>query len=358
MAKRSPGLFKRGNVWHIHKTVRGRLICETTGTSDVGEAERYLARRLEQIRESEIYGVRRIRTFAEAAARYLDSYQPIRRDVDALSIVMPFIGELPLEHVSQDTLLPFVESRQRDGVMAGTINRDLAPVKRVLSLAARVWRDGNSPWLPQAIPYIELVRGPRKRCYPLQWHEQDALFKLLPGHLQLPCLFDVNTGLREGELCNLRWDWEVKIPELKTTIFVLPAEFTKNRQERAVVLNGIARRIVDSVRGDHKEFLFTYHGKPLQGVENSAWRRAWKTAGLPVDRLITRGVHNLRHTFGHRLKAAGVSQEDRRVLLGHGKANVTENYSLPDLTRLMRCVESIEKRTETVILRPVKLAKS
>jgi integrase len=139
---------------------------------------------------------------------------------------------------------------------------------------------------------------------------------------------------------------------------VLPGEFTKNGQERAVVINSVARRIVDSARGAHKEFLFTYRESPLRGIENTAWRRAWKTAGLPIDRLVTRGVHNLRHTVGHRLKAAGVSREDRRVLLGHGNANVTENYCLPDLMRLLRCVESIEKRTETVILRPVKLAKS
>jgi integrase len=115
---------------------------------------------------------------------------------------------------------------------------------------------------------------------------------------------------------------------------------------------------VDTARGAHQEFLFTYRGNPLRGVENTAWRRAWQSAGLPIDRLITRGVHNLRHTFGNGLKAAGVSREDRRVLLGHGNANVNENYCLPDLKRLVRCVESIEKRTETVILRPVKLAKS
>lgn len=148
------------------------------------------------------------------------------------------------------------------------------------------------------------------------------------------------------------------MPELKTSIFVLPGEYAKNGQERALVLNTVARRIVESARGAHREYLFTYRGKRLQGIENTAWRRAWKDAGLPVERLIARGVHNLRHTFGHRLKAAGVSIEDRRVLLGHGKANVTENYSLPDLRRLLRCVEGIKKRTETVILRPVRLAKS
>jgi hypothetical protein len=63
------------------------------------------------------------------------------------------------------------------------------------------------------------------------------------------------------------------------------------------------------------------------------------------------------NTFGHRLKAAGVSLEDRRILLGHGKANVTDNYSLPDIARLIQCVGAIEKRRETVILRPLTRAK-
>lgn len=153
-----------------------------------------------------------------------------------------------MEEISQDTLSPFVKVR-RPKVMAGTINRDLSPVKRVLSLAARVWRDGNRPWLPRAVPLIEPVKGVKRKNYPLQWHEQDTLFQLLPGHLQGPCLFDVNSGLRESELCNLRWDREVQVPELRTSIFVLPGEFTKNRQERAVVLNRVAKRIVEAARG-------------------------------------------------------------------------------------------------------------
>lgn len=146
--------------------------------------------------------------------------------------------------------------------------------------------------------------------------------------------------------------------ELSTSLFVVPGEFSKNGQDRAIVLNGVARSVLDAARGAHRTFVFTYRGKQLKGIENTAWRPAWRRARLPVDSLTTRGVHNLRHTFGHRLKAAGVSLEDRRLPLGHGRANVTEHYSLPDLRRLVQCVEPIAKRTETVILRPVKLAKS
>jgi integrase len=38
-------------------------------------------------------------------------------------------------------------------------------------------------------------------------------------------------------------------------------------------------------------------------------------------------VHDLKHTFGHRLRAAGVSFEDRQNLLGHKAAHVTTHYS-------------------------------
>ena len=69
--KRTPGLIKIRGIWHIDKWVRGRRICKGTGTGDIEEAERYLARLLEEIRQAEIYGIRPQRTFRQAATKYL-----------------------------------------------------------------------------------------------------------------------------------------------------------------------------------------------------------------------------------------------------------------------------------------------
>ncbi|NIW10664.1 MAG: site-specific integrase, partial [Gammaproteobacteria bacterium] len=63
---------------------------------------------------------------------------------------------------------------------------------------------------------------------------------------------------RKQEVLQLRWNWEVQVPELETSVFILPVidEFqTKNGQERVVVLNSIARRVVDEQRGKHPEFV-------------------------------------------------------------------------------------------------------
>jgi integrase len=38
----------------------------------------------------------------------------------------------------------------------------------------------------------------------------------LPSHLAEMALFAVNTGCRDGEICQLRWEWEVKVPTFET----------------------------------------------------------------------------------------------------------------------------------------------
>ena len=38
-------------------------------------------------------------------------------------------------------------------------------------------------------------------------------------------------------------------------------------------------------------------------------------------------IHDLKHTFGRRLRAAQVSLEDRQDLLGHKSQRITTHYS-------------------------------
>jgi hypothetical protein len=71
-------------------------------------------------------------------------------------------------------------------------------------------------------------------------------------------LFKVNTGTREQEVCQLRWSWEVKVPELDTSVFIVPRGFVKNDEDRLIVLNRVARSVVDECRDMHPEFVFVY----------------------------------------------------------------------------------------------------
>jgi hypothetical protein len=114
-----------------------------------------------------------------------------------------------------------------------------------------------------------------------------------------------------------------------------------------------ARRLFGYIAGNryylgvinvHPEFVFVYSqvrkvGKkpvfrPVETMNNTSWQNARKRAGLPQVR-----VHDLKHTFGRRLRAAGVSFEDRQDLLGHKSGRITTHYSAAELSNLLEAAE-------------------
>ncbi len=77
-------------------------------------------------------------------------------------------------------------------------------------------------------------------------------------------------------------------------------------------------------------------------MNNTAWQRARREAGLSRVR-----VHDLRHTFACRLRAVGVSMEDREVLLGHANHSMAGHYASADVGRLLKQANLILDREET-----------
>jgi len=158
------------------------------------------------------------------------------------------------------------------------------------------------------------------------------------------------SGTREQEVCQFCWDWEVKVPALETSIFLIPAEIVKNKEDRLVVLNRVAKSVVDTQRGKHPSRVFTFRGKPVAGMYNSAWKRSRVQAASDYAREhaepVTWGfanlrVHDLKHTFGRRLRAAGVPLETRKVLLGHRNGDITSHYSAPEIKELLAAANRV-----------------
>jgi len=352
--KRTSGLIKRGKTWHIDKTVKGQRICESTGTTSFSEAERFLALRLEQNRQAQIYGVRRPRTFDEASAKFVQTNQhkqSLDSDIVRIKGLMPWIGDVTLERLNIGTLQPWIESRQKLGNSVGTINHGLKVVRRILNLAATEWFDEyGQTWLQTAVKIRLLPDNNKRQPYPLNWDEQTKLFKALPEHLARMALFAVNTGCRDQEICRLRWEWEIFIEGLDTSVFSIPGEHVKNGDDRIVVLNKTAKSVIESVRGEHSDYVFTYKGNPRNKMLTTAWKRARTKCNLEQVR-----VHDLKHTFGRRLRSVGVSFEDRQDLLGHRSGRITTHYSAAELTNLIEAANKVcdmnRRQPELVMLR-------
>lgn len=326
---------------YFNKQHRSRRIRGSSGTSDPKEAERRLRTKLQEIDNALLYGVRPERTFGEAAAKAISEFTgsdaTLRSYGEQADLLAPYIGDAPLRLISKDRLQPFIKKRLKSGRSVRTVNLSLAFVRRVLRLAAFYWRDENGmSWL-ESCPIIPFEKGSEKSPYPLSLDEQKKLFDALPGRMRKMAIFDVNTGLRENVLINLRWAWEVHNEALGETVFEIPGQYMKNGKPMTLVLNRTARQIVESMKGFHEEFVF---GEIYQ-MTNKSWVNAWREVKLPEGKNYLKGVHNLRHTFATRLREVGVDERDIQDLLHHMPRNVTRHYSAPMLRNLKACVEKL-----------------
>ena len=159
-------------------------------------------------------------------------------------------------------------------------------------------------------------------------------------------LFAVNTGLRESNVCGLEWAWEVPVPEVGRSVFVIPPEAFKSKRAHVVILNDAAWSIVQAQRGLDPIWVFPHRGRPMSTMNNTVWQRVRREAGLCAVR-----IHDLRHTFGCRLRAAGVSAEDREALLGHDNHSMDGHYASADVGRLKQA-NLVLNRQETRTLLP------
>jgi integrase len=376
--KNITGLYrpKGSEIWHIDKQIKGYgRLCESTGTSDRKEAEQYLIHRLEEIRRATVFGVRPDRLFREAATKYLLENQrkaSLVTDAYHLADLDKYVGGMPLSKIHDGTLAAFVRDRKAAGIKDKSVNNALQVVRRILNLAARSWRDEcGLTWLETA-PLVTMLSVEDARApYPLSWDEQRILLQALPDHLARMTLFKANTGTREQEVCQLKWAWEIPVPKLNTSVFLIPAEKVKNREERLVVLNRVAKSIVEECRGNHPIYVFTWKkgpkgkNRPTSSMNNSAWSHGRETAAEAYEKEFGYAapegfrhirVHDLKHTFGRRLRAAGVPLETRKVLLGHTNGDITSHYSAPELLELLNaanqvCVDKSRKSPELVILK-------
>lgn len=337
--------------WLVDKVYRGNRLPRRSFES-YGEAESWI---LEQLGELRTRRPGPVPTFDEAAAHYVKKHEEklsLELDIYLLGLVVPFIGKLPLDKVDNETLEPFIEAMQAGKPPATrplkgkTINLVLDRVRRILNLSARSWREDGKPWLHGLPPLIEMLpetdeRPPRQ----LAWKEQREHLQKLPEHLARMALFDLQNGVRDEVVCNLRWEWEVWLEQHGFSVFVVPKRYVKGRRnDRVLVCNSIAQSIIESVRGMHPEVVFVYshplhktkNYRPIETMNNTAWQKWRGRCGLSGLR-----VHDLRHTVGMRLREAGVSESTRADILWHSHQGMTAHYSVAQVVEIRQALELI-----------------
>jgi integrase/recombinase XerD len=152
------------------------------------------------------------------------------------------------------------------------------------------------------------------------------------------CLI-LNTGLRAGELCNLKWD-DVN---LKTGLLKIQAkqDWTPKTYARQFFLNESALQVLQGLK-DREGYVFkTQNGKKL---DNDSLRRAVITvAGKAGLKGFTR-VHDLRHTFNSLMQMEGVDIATMGKILGHRDIETTMIYTHQTDDHLKKSINKVNIR--------------
>jgi len=349
-----PGLYrdKRSGVYYINKQIRRLRIHHTTGERSRAKAEIVLEALVRSVGKPDAPGVI---TFRHASIRHLltTTRIDIEKDAGKLSKLFPYLADKPVETIDHFSLQAFLDSSDMRGKKCNTRNSYLALVRLILRRAAREWKKEDGTFWLRAIPYIpmEKVRDARQP-YPISWAEQRLLFPHLADHLHHMALFMTNTGLRDNEICNLRWSYFRRLHGSEIRYFLIPAENSKNGQSRVVVLNsvceGIINRLSPARTCDH---VFTYQGRSLVTMRNDGWLNAVTKAsrqyesvfGVPCPTEFRRlRIHDLRHTVGRRLRAVDVPDLEIASILGHNSGRqITAHYADGEIARLHTHLEKI-----------------
>jgi integrase len=286
--------------------------------------------------------------FSVFCKRYLEyskdnkSENTYTRDKVSTKNLIEFFGRTPLQKLTPWQIEKYKRGR-RATVKQATINRELACLKNMFTKAIEWGLTENNP-----AKRIKLYKETLLPIRPLTGEEEKRLLEIAEmiqqaPHLKPILLVALNTGMRLGEILNLRWA-DINLEEQLITLTK-----TKNREIRYVDLNRTALTALKGWKKEGRDDIFVFcdcNGKPFGSIK-TAFNRAREKAGIPRSFRF----HDLRHTFASRLVMIGVDLRTVQELMGHKTMAMTMRYShlTPDHRR--RAVEKLEKRAELVTYR-------
>lgn len=265
----------------------GSRVFETAKTTDKRQAEEYEASIKARLWREHQLGERQ-GTWPEAVVSWLKSTNhKDRRNVEQrLRWLDPILGGLTLRQITPAILHRVRAEKLSDGAKPATVNRHLAIVSAVL-------RHAQKAGMIDAVPSVPLMKEPPGRVRYLSHDEANALLHHLRQnerrtHLLDMVEFGLATGLREANICGMRWERV----DLERRLAWVPAEESKTGRALRVPLNDLALQVLERRQGISDEWVFTYQGRRVVRCNNSSFRKAVKACGL---RDVT--FHTIRHTW-------------------------------------------------------------
>ncbi|MBK8816472.1 MAG: site-specific integrase [Methylococcaceae bacterium] len=212
------------------------------------------------------------------------------------------------------------ENRQGEKISPATVNRYLALISHVFTIAVNEWQ-----WLEDnPVKKVKRPKEPRGRVRFLDDDERNRLLQACKESsnevLYLCVILALSTGMRQGELMGLLW----RDVDLKKGNIILHE--TKNGERRRVPLAGHGLELLreyGKIRRLDSPLMFPSYTNPISPINlRSAFTFALERAEIKDFHW-----HDLRHCTASYLAMNGASLAEIAEILGHKTLAMVKRYS-------------------------------
>jgi len=362
-------IFQRGPVFWIAYYHRGREHRESTKSTNERAALKLLKKRLGEISNGQLIGPKEEKVTFEDLATDLERDYAVnaRRSAATLTYQLRHLREgfamMRAVDITTDRIRTHIGARQDAGAKNATINRELAALKRMFTLAIQAGRLSRRPHIP-------MLEEHNARQGFLDHGSFLALREQLPDGLKDPVTFLYLSGWRVSEMRYLEW----RDVDFAGRVVRLRPELSKNKDGRVLPLSGdlldVMQRAAEQRRLDWPH-VFHVNGRQLRDFRDS-WHRACVAAGLgqlvPTGRLTAKGKavctykglipHDLRRSAIRNMVRASIPERVCMALSGHKTRAIFDRYNIVSESDLTSAAERLHQHLQSQPARVTTLKKA
>lgn len=348
--------YQRGNIWWIQYYGQGQLFRESTRSPLKSAATSLLRLREGEIGQGRLPALKAERTtFEELAELFLQDYQingrkTLQRAQELTATLRKTFGQFRACRMTSEHIRTHIIRRQSEGVTNGTINRELAALKRMYRLASQ-----QTPPLVLTTPHIPHLQENNVRQGFFTEDEFKVLRAVLPDHVKMPLIMAYWTGMRAGEVLRLQWNQL----DLERGLLRLEPGTTKNNQGRLIPLS---KEVVEALWQWKQATLrhypicvwvCHYRGERLRQIPRKPWKKAYDRVGLNA-----KIFHDLRRTAVRNMIRVGIPERVAMAISGHKTRSVFDRYNIvseSDILIARDRMEPVQDTHERALASPIKL---
>ncbi len=311
---------------------KGQVKCSTK-TSD-----RKLALQIYHAKRAELqkfqHGFERSRVkLDDLISEYLELYSKHSKATYTFDVIIgnklkKFFGDVYVYDITVGRIEEYRVYRLSKGVSKSTVNRECSLLKSIFNRGIEWGKCSVNP--VSKIKFYDEKEF--RRTKHLDENEKLKLLNACPLPTRRIVYFALFTGMRRGEILNLKWgDVDFNNNLLKVT-------HSKAGKIRFVNMNSELANMLKSMPKVSGYVFGTTEGKPNFTLYRKPFEKAVKEAGIQ-DCVF----HTLRHTFASDLVMKGVDLKTVADLLGHATTTMTERYSHLSKEHKQMAVELLPK---------------